>query len=72
MFLSMTYVFDYKKIRQVIEDRGLKQTWVAERIGIRNNTLNGYLNGRGYPRSATRKLLSEVLNIPEKEFMRIE
>ncbi len=68
----MKHVFDYEKVRKAIKAKGLRQNWVAERIGIRGGTLSDYLNGRGYPRSATRKLLSEVLNIPENEFMRVE
>lgn len=38
-----------QKLRQVINERGIKQCWVAERAGISATTLNSILVGHRNP-----------------------
>lgn len=64
--------FDYQKIRMILKERGLKQIWLANEIGVSKCTIHRLLNGGGNPRQATVRLLSRVLKVPESEFMRVE
>ena len=33
------------KLKQIIEDRGIKVTWLSKKSGVSRNTIHTYLNG---------------------------
>src|SRR5699024_368087 len=39
----------YKKLTEYKEKKGYLQKFVADKIGVRSNTLSGYENGNRYP-----------------------
>jgi transcriptional regulator with XRE-family HTH domain len=52
-----------QKLRQVIDERGIKQTWVAGRAGISPTTLNSILEGRRNPRAENVAKIALALGI---------
>ncbi|GAK12206.1 helix-turn-helix domain-containing protein [Geomicrobium sp. JCM 19039] len=52
-----------KRLRHLRETRGLSQTFVAEKIGVKNNTLSGYESGRREPDSTTLNKLADFYEV---------
>ena len=40
------------RIKEVLEEKGIKQTWLAEKLGKSYNMVNGYVQNRQQPRLA--------------------
>ncbi len=38
------------RIKKVLEEKGIKQTWLAEQLGKSYNMVNGYVQNRQQPR----------------------
>ena len=49
-------------IKEVLEEKGSKQTRRAEKLAKKYNTVNGYVQNQQQPR---REVLSEVAHIPD-------
>jgi transcriptional regulator with XRE-family HTH domain len=61
---------DEKKLRRIIESKGLKITWVAEQVGVSEDSMHAYLRGTRNPRPPVLKMLAIVLGVPEAELIR--
>ena len=48
------------RIKEVLEDKGIKQIWLAEKLGKSYNMVNGYVQNRQQPRL---DVLNEIANI---------
>ena len=48
------------RIKIVLEQKGIRQTWLAERLGKSFNTVNGYVQNRQQPRL---EVLNEIAKI---------
>ncbi len=48
------------RIKEVLDEKGIKQTWLAEKLGKSYNMVNGYVQNRQQPRL---KVLTEIANI---------
>jgi transcriptional regulator with XRE-family HTH domain len=48
------------RIKEVFEEKGIKQTWLAEKLGKSYNMVNDYVQNRQQPRL---KILNEIANI---------
>ena len=55
------------KIKQILENRGLKQKWLADKIGVTEVTISNWVNNRTYPSIETLLTISTVLNIEVKD-----
>lgn len=51
------------RIKEVLEERGLKQKWLAEKIGMTTVMVNLYSNNRRQPKLSTLIRISEVLEV---------
>lgn len=49
-------------LKDYISRSGLKQTHIALKLGISNNTLTCYISGRRNPKVDTAKKLADILN----------
>ena len=38
------------RIKEVLEEKGIKQTWLADKLGKSFNTVNSYVQNRQQPR----------------------
>ena len=51
------------RIKEVLEEKGIKQTWLAERLGKSYNMVNGYVQNRQQPRLAVLYQIAEILEV---------
>jgi repressor LexA len=50
------------RLKKLINEKGLKQKWVAEQIGMSEVNFNLVINGKKSPNSKYIALLAQVLN----------
>jgi putative transcriptional regulator len=56
-------------IKQVLEDKGIKQVWLAERLGKSFNTVNRCMQNRTQPSLETLYEIAKILQIDAKELL---
>ena len=52
------------RIKEVLDEKGIKQTWLAEQLGKSYNMVNAYVQNRQQPRL---EILYEIANILETD-----
>ena len=57
------------RIKEVLQDKGIKQVWLAERIGKSINIVNGYVQNRQQPRLEVLYKIAETLDVDVKELI---
>lgn len=57
------------RIKEVLEERGIKQTWLAEKLGKSYNMVNGYVQNRQQPRLEVLYEIAEILKVSVKELL---
>ena len=57
------------RIKQVLEQKGIKQTWLAEKLGKSYNMVNAYSQNRQQPRLETLMEIANILDIDVKELI---
>lgn len=58
------------RIKEVLEEKGIKQTWLAEQLGKSYNMVNGYVQNRQQPRLEVLYEIASILNIDVKELLK--
>lgn len=57
------------RIKAVLEEKGIKQVWLAQKLGKSYNMVNGYVQNRQQPRLEVLNDIAEILNIDIKELL---
>ncbi|MCK8521941.1 helix-turn-helix transcriptional regulator [Aquimarina sp. D1M17] len=57
------------RIKEVLEEKGIKQIWLAEKLGKSYNMVNAYVQNRQQPRLEILMRIAEILNIDIKELI---
>jgi transcriptional regulator with XRE-family HTH domain len=57
------------RIKAVLEEKGIKQVWLAEQLGKSFNTVNGYVQNRKQPSLETLYEIAKILQIDPKELL---
>ena len=57
------------RIKVILKEKGIKQTWLAEQLGKSFNTVNGYVQNRQQPRLETLNEISEILDVDIKDLI---
>ena len=57
------------RIKEVLEEKGIKQTWLAEKLDKSYNMVNGYVQNRQQPRLEVLKQISEILDVNLKDLL---
>ena len=57
------------RIKEVLEERGIKQTWLAERLGKSFCIVNSYVCNRRQPSLDVLFEIAEILNVEPKELI---
>ncbi len=57
------------RIKEILEQKGIKQTWLAERLGKSYNIVNGYVQNRQQPRLEVLYDIAKILDVPVKELL---
>lgn len=57
------------RIKEVLEEKGIKQTWLAEKLGKSFNMVNSYVQNRQQPRLEVLYKIAEILDIEVKDLL---
>ena len=57
------------RIKEVLEEKGIKQTWLAEQLGKSYNMVNGYVQNRQQPRLEVLYEIARILDVDVKELL---
>ncbi|AEA44958.1 helix-turn-helix domain-containing protein [Fluviicola taffensis] len=58
------------RIKEVLEEKGIKQVWLAEQLGKSYNIVNGYASNRTQPSLEVLYRIAEILNVEPKELLK--
>jgi transcriptional regulator with XRE-family HTH domain len=59
------------RIKEVLEEKGIKQVWLAGQIGKSYNIVNGYVQNRNQPSLEVLFEIARILNIDPKELLKV-
>ncbi len=57
------------RIKQVLEEKGIKQKWLAEKLGKSYNMVNGYVQNRQQPRLEVLYEIAKILDVEVKDLL---
>ncbi len=57
------------RIKEVLEAKGIKQTWLAEHLGKSFNMVNAYVQNRSQPSLAVLYQIADLLDVEAKELL---
>ncbi len=57
------------KIKEVLEKKGIKQTWLAERLGKSYPIVNGYVTNKTQPRLEVLYEIARILDVNVKDLL---
>ena len=57
------------RIKEVLDEKGIKQTWLADKLGKSYNMVNGYVQNRQQPRLEILYEIAEILEVSAKELL---
>jgi transcriptional regulator with XRE-family HTH domain len=60
------------RIKEVLQEKGIKQTWLAEKLGKSFNIVNDYCNNRRQPSLELLYKIAKILNISPTELLSIK
>ncbi|MDL2308107.1 helix-turn-helix transcriptional regulator [Bacteroidales bacterium OttesenSCG-928-B11] len=60
---------ELNRIKEVLGERGIKQTWLAEKLGKSFNMVNAYVCNRKQPSLETLNRISELLQVDMKDLI---
>lgn len=58
------------RIKEVLEQKGIKQIWLAEQLGKSYNMVNSYVQNRQQPRIEVLYQIADILNVNVKELLK--
>jgi len=69
LYFSLNNLIEMNRIKEVLEEKGIKQTWLAEKLGKSYNMVNGYVQNRQQPRLEVLNEIADILNIDVRELI---
>jgi len=57
------------RIKKVLEEKGIKQIWLAEKLNKSYNMVNGYVQNRQQPRLEVLMAIAEILDVDVKDLI---
>ncbi|MBN2892331.1 MAG: helix-turn-helix transcriptional regulator [Bacteroidales bacterium] len=58
------------RIKEVLDEKGIKQKWLAEKLGKSYNMVNSYIQNRQQPRLEVLFEIAEILSVDVKELLK--
>jgi len=56
-------------LREVLKTKGVKQKWLAAKLGVSEVTVSNWIKGKSQPSGRNLEKMSDVLAIPLRELM---
>jgi putative transcriptional regulator len=60
------------RIKEILDQKGIRQTWLAEKLGKSYNMVNGYVQNRQQPRLETLYEIAKILEVNAKDLLKEE
>ena len=57
------------RIKEVLEEKGIKQTWLAERLNKSYNQVNAYAQNRQQPRLEVLNDIAKILDVDIRDLI---
>ncbi|MHA7864855.1 helix-turn-helix domain-containing protein [Flagellimonas marinaquae] len=57
------------RIKEVLEEKGIKQIWLAEKLGKSFNSVNSYVQNRQQPRLEVLNDIANILDVDIKDLI---
>ena len=57
------------RIKEVLEEKGIKQKWLSEQLGKSYTMVNSYIQNRQQPRLEILFEIAKILNVEPKELL---
>jgi putative transcriptional regulator len=57
------------RIKEVLEEKGIKQTWLCEKLGKSYTQVNGYVQNRSQPRLEVLFQIAQLLNVQPRDLI---
>ena len=58
------------RIKEVLEEKGIKQVWLAEKLGKSYNMVNSYVQNRQQPRLEVLFEIARILEVKPKDLLK--
>lgn len=69
LYLRLESFEQMNRIKEVLDEKGIKQTWLAEQLGKSYNMVNAYVQNRQQPRIEVLYEIAEILSVNVKELL---
>ena len=57
------------RIKEILDERGVKQVWLADKLGKSYNMVNSYVKNRRQPSLEVLYKIAEILNVDVKDLI---
>ena len=57
------------RIKEVLEEKRIKQTWLGEKLSKSYNMVNGYVQNRQQPRLEVLSKIAEIIDVDIKDLI---
>ena len=64
-----TILVTMNRIKEVLKQKGIKQTWLAEKLDKSYNMVNGYVQNRQQPRLEVLNEIAIILDVDVRELI---
>ena len=58
------------RIKEVLKEKGIKQIWLADKLGKSYNMVNGYVQNRQQPRLEVLDQIAKILEVNLKDLIK--
>jgi len=58
------------RIKDILQEKGIKQTWLAEKLGKSYNMVNGYVQNRRQPSLEDLFRIADILDVNTTELLK--
>ena len=67
--MTTNIILDMNRIKEVLDSKGIKQTWLAEQLGKSYNMVNSYAQNRQQPRLEILNEIAKILDVDVVELI---
>lgn len=62
-------ISEMNRIKEVLEEKGIKQIWLADKLGKSYNMVNSYVQNRRQPSIEDLYRIGKILNVEAKDLL---
>ena len=67
--MQIQFLTKMNRIKEVLDEKGIKQIWLAEKLNKSYNMVNGYVQNRQQPRLEVLMAIAEILDVDVKDLI---